>query len=149
MFNHKLCTMKRTIFILLCGCFFFTSPKISAQSNDRTFSSHFHSSEWSGTDIKGISNAKFKDFNGKEKIKYEVKKDETFKFKYSVDITKGAFLIEIKSTNNGVIHNKQIKAVKSELLTFKMEENDVFVITLTGTRASGNFDILYGDKIND
>lgn len=125
------------------------SPTINAQSDERTFSSHFHSAEWNGTDINGISNAEFKDFNSKEKIKYEVHKDEIFKFRYTVDIKEGIFSIKIKSKKRGVIYEKEISGTKSDFLTFKSKEKDRFLITIKGTRASGNFDIVYGDKVDN
>lgn len=136
--------MKNGVLMLVVGLFFIVSPAIQAQS----WSSKFHSSEWKGTDIDGISNAEFKDFNSKEKITYELKKGDTFNLKYNINIKKGTFSIQIESKKAGVIYEKEVTAIQSDALHFNSNEKDKITITLSGEGASGSFDIQYGENFS-
>jgi len=105
-----------------------------------------HSLFWEGTDIEGVSKAKFVKFNSTETIKYYQKKNESFVLKYSVDIEKGTFEIEIKSLKKGKIYQKKITNSYSDKIEFNSSKSDKLIITLKGISTTGKFSLRYGKK---
>ena len=121
--------MKKVVLILFCLIFL------------QAFAHAQYSRHWQGTDVPGHIQASFEGLRGTQDFKILASTEKTRILKYSITRDEGKLTITIKSGST-VLFSKQVNGMEADSINIDHPETQM-TVSITGRRASGNFDIKY------